>query len=73
MGILSGAVHLMVDVRQTGTGLTMPLLAGVPVTHQPVIWTDVSIWRIADGKIAEHWACRDDVGLLRQVGAWPPK
>jgi hypothetical protein len=21
--------------------------------------------------VVEHWACRDDVGLLRQVGAWP--
>jgi lactoylglutathione lyase len=59
----------------TGThqASTMPLLAGVPVTHQPVTWTYIHIWRIADGKIAEHWACRDDVGLLRQVGAWPPK
>ena len=59
----------------TGThqASTMPLLTGVPVTHQPVRSTYIHIWRIADGKIAEHWACRDDVGLLRQVGAWPPK
>jgi lactoylglutathione lyase len=54
-------------------GSTMPLLTGVPVTHKPVEWTYIHIWRIADGKIAEHWACRDDVGLLRQVGAWPAK
>jgi predicted ester cyclase len=51
----------------------MPLLAGVPVTNPPVTWTYIHIWRIADDKIAEHWACRDDVALLRQVGAWPPK
>jgi lactoylglutathione lyase len=60
-------------MRGTHQGSTMPLLAGVPVTHQPVEWTYIHIWRIADGKVAEHWACRDDVGLLRQVGAWPPK
>ncbi len=62
-------------ITLTGThqDSTMPLLAGVPVTHQPVTWTYIHIWRIADGKIAEHWACRDDVGLLRQVGAWPSK
>jgi lactoylglutathione lyase len=62
-------------ITLTGThqDSTMPLFAGVPVTHKPVIWTYIHIWRIADGKIAEHWACRDDVGLLRQVGAWPPK
>lgn len=62
-------------MTMTGThqASTMPLLAGVPVTHKPVAWTYIHIWRIADGKVAEHWACRDDVGLLRQVGAWPPK
>jgi hypothetical protein len=25
---------------------------------------------VADGSIVEHWACRDDVGLLAQVGGW---
>jgi lactoylglutathione lyase len=67
----------LVAHHMTMTGVhqdsTMPLLAGVPVTHEPVAWTYVHIWRIADGKVAEHWACRDDVGLLRQVGAWPAR
>ena len=27
--------------------------------------------RVADGKIAEHWAVRDDLGLMRQLGAMP--
>jgi lactoylglutathione lyase len=52
---------------------TMPLLAGVEVTNVDVAWTYIHIWRVANGQIVEHWACRDDVGLLRQVGAWPPK
>jgi hypothetical protein len=26
---------------------------------------------VADGSIVEHWACRDVVGLLAQVGGWP--
>jgi predicted SnoaL-like aldol condensation-catalyzing enzyme len=26
------------------------------------------IWRIADGRIAEHWGSRDDLGLLTQLG-----
>ncbi|MDQ3898225.1 MAG: ester cyclase, partial [Actinomycetota bacterium] len=29
------------------------------------------IWRVEDGKLVEHWACRDDLGLLHQLGAWP--
>jgi lactoylglutathione lyase len=51
---------------------TMPLLAGVKITDSDVTWTYVHIWRVVDSQVVEHWACRDDVGLLRQVGAWPP-
>jgi predicted ester cyclase len=50
---------------------TMPLLAGTEATA-PVAWTYIHIWRVVDGIVVEHWACRDDVGLLRQIGAWPP-
>ena len=32
----------------------------------------VYIWRIADGKIAEHWGSRDDLGLLQQIGLLRP-
>ena len=42
----------------------MPLLTGVPVTGRPVAWKFIHI--------AEERACHDDVGLLAQVGAWPP-
>jgi predicted ester cyclase len=32
----------------------------------------IHIFRIAEGKLAEHWATRDDLGLLDQVGGLPP-
>ena len=51
---------------------TMPLLAGTPVTDREVRWTYMHLWRVVDGQIVEHWACRDDLGLLAQIGAWPP-
>jgi predicted ester cyclase len=51
---------------------TMPLLTGVAVTGRQVTWRYIHIFRIADGQLAEHWAARDDVDLLRQLGAWPP-
>jgi len=51
---------------------TMPLLAGLPPTGAEIAWEFIHIWRVADGRIVEHWACRDDVGLLAQVGGWPP-
>jgi lactoylglutathione lyase len=50
---------------------TMPLLAGVSPTGKEIEWNFIHIWRVANEAIAEHWACRDDVGLLAQVGGWP--
>lgn len=64
------AAHHM-TIHGTHLASTMPLLAGVPVTGRPVAWTYMHLWRVADGQIVEHWACRDDVGLLAQIGAWP--
>jgi predicted ester cyclase len=63
-------VHMTLRGRHVAS--TMPLLSGVPVTHAEVAWTFIHIWRVQDGQIAEHWACRDDLGLLRQLGAWSP-
>jgi predicted ester cyclase len=45
----------------------MPLLADVAVCGRPAAWTFIHIWRVADGMIVEHWACRDDMGLLEQL------
>jgi len=64
------AMHLTLHGRHVGS--TMPLLAGVPVTGAEVAWEFQHLFRIEGGLIAEHWACRDDLGLLRQLGAWPP-
>jgi predicted SnoaL-like aldol condensation-catalyzing enzyme len=32
----------------------------------------VHVYRIAGGKICEHWALRDDISMLRQLGAIAP-
>ena len=53
----------------THRGSTMPLLTGTPVSGRPAAWTFIHIWRVVDGLIVEHWACRDDMGLLEQVRA----
>src|SRR5215470_5685239 len=65
-----GVDHMTLHGRHRDS--TMGLLAGTEVTGVPVQWTYIHIWRVVDGMVVEHWACRDDVGLLRQVGAWPP-
>jgi predicted ester cyclase len=62
-------VHLTMHGRHVAS--TMSLLAGLPPTGSDVAWDFIHIWRVADGSIVEHWACRDDVGLLAQIGGWP--
>ena len=56
-----------VTLHGTHRESTMPLLADTPVTGQPTAWTFIHIWRVADGMLVEHWACRDDMGLLEQL------
>lgn len=61
-----------VTVRGVHRASTMPLLTGTEPTGVDVFWTFIHIWRVVDDVIVEHWACRDDLGLLHQIGAWPP-
>lgn len=59
------AQHL--TLHGTHRASTMPLLADAPVCGRPAAWTFIHIWRVTDGMIVEHWACRDDLGLLEQL------
>ena len=56
-----------VTLHGTHRGSTMPLLVQEPVTGRQTAWTFIHIWRVVDGMIVEHWACRDDMGLLEQI------
>ena len=59
------AQHL--TLHGTHRASTMPLLADVSPSGRPAAWTFIHMWRVADGMIVEHWACRDDMGLLDQL------
>ncbi len=59
------AQHL--TLHGTHRASTMPLLAGTSASGRPTAWTFIHIWRVVDGMVVEHWACRDDSGLLEQV------
>ena len=56
-----------VTLHGTHRASTMPLLTDTPVLRQPAAWTFIHIWRVSDGMLVEHWACRDDMGLLEQL------
>jgi lactoylglutathione lyase len=32
-----------------------------------VDWEFIHLWRVVDGLIVEHWATRDDMGVLVQL------
>ena len=49
---------------------TGPLMGHEP-TGKPFAVRHIYIWRIAEGKIAEHWGTRDDLGMLGQLGLIP--
>jgi predicted ester cyclase len=54
---------------QTHTGVS---IFGVPAGSGKKIRTSgISIYRIANGKIVEHWGEMDLVGVLQQMGAMP--
>lgn len=46
---------------------------GFPATHRPFAARHVHVFRVADdGRLLEHWAVRDDLGLMRQAGLLGP-
>jgi steroid delta-isomerase-like uncharacterized protein len=45
---------------------------GMPPTGRTIRNPGIQIFRIANGRISESWALRDDLGVLRQLGHLPP-
>lgn len=56
-----------VAVRRTVTATHEGEFAGIPATGREVSWTGMTIYRIADGKIAEAWWSYDALGLMMQL------
>ena len=60
-----------VAVRGTMSGTHEGELLGIAPTGERVVVQQVHWFRVADGKVAEHWAVRDDLGMMRQLGVMP--
>jgi predicted ester cyclase len=54
--------------RVTMSGRQVAPMLGSEPTGREFSVRHVYIWRIAEGKIVEHWGSRDDLGLLQQLG-----
>ena len=61
----------IVASRWTMTGTHRGDFMGVPPTGQQITMKGIDFSRVVDGKIAEHWAQFDAIGVMQQIGAMP--
>jgi steroid delta-isomerase-like uncharacterized protein len=57
-----------IRLRGTNSGPLRFARMPLPATGRTIDSEAIHIFRVADGKIAELWAQRDEVGMLRQLG-----
>ena len=57
-----------VATRKTFRGTHQGEFMGIPPTGQRVSIGLIDIVRIADGKVVEHWAIGDNLGMMQQLG-----
>ena len=62
----------MVAVRFTGTGTHEAEYNGIAPTEKEIQLSGMRFCRFDDGKIAEVWGQRDDLGVLVQLGVVEP-
>jgi len=60
-----------VVMQTTMSGTHQRPFWGIAPTGRRFAQRHVHGFRIADGKVVEHWAVRDDLGFLQQLGAAP--
>jgi steroid delta-isomerase-like uncharacterized protein len=58
-----------VVARATGQGTHRGEYMGIPPTGKVVKVSWIAIYRVANGKLAEHWQHIDELGLRQQLGA----
>jgi predicted ester cyclase len=59
------AVRLTAHARQDGQFM------GLPPSGREYTISETHIFRVSDGKVAEHWVNADMLGLMQQLGALP--
>ena len=58
-----------VVARATGQGTHRGEYMGIPPTGKVVKVSWIAIYRVTNGKLAEHWQNIDELGLRQQLGA----
>jgi predicted ester cyclase len=65
--VIAEGEKVLVRLRVKGTH--GGALMGLPATGKPIDIGVMDLFQIRDGKLIEHWALLDNLGLLRQIGA----
>ncbi len=60
-----------VVVRATFSGTQTGSLMGFPPTGKYCTQSQISIFRLVNGKVSEYWFNADDLGMMRQLGLLP--
>jgi steroid delta-isomerase-like uncharacterized protein len=60
-----------VMVRTTFSGTHQGPFMGIPPTGKRFSQQQIHVVRIVDGKATEHWAVRDDISMMQQLGVLP--
>jgi predicted ester cyclase len=66
-GLIVGDGHAIARVRFRG--LHVGRYAQLDPCGRSLEWDEIHIWRLEAGRLAEHWACRDDLAALCRAGA----
>jgi predicted ester cyclase len=57
--------------RLSATGTMKGDFMGIPATGKRANWTEIHIGRGVNGRLTEHWALVDQLGMLVQLGIVP--
>ena len=57
--------------RASASGTMKADFLGMPATGKSASWSEIHIVRVKNGKIVEHWASVDQLGMLQQLGLAP--
>jgi steroid delta-isomerase-like uncharacterized protein len=60
-----------VAVRLTSSATVVDEFMGVPAAGKQYSIGEIHLFRVADGRIVEHWHQHDALGLMKQLGAMP--
>jgi predicted ester cyclase len=60
-----------VVARLTMSGTHQGEFAAIPPTGKRVTMRAIDVWRLRNGKCAEHWLEMDNLGLMQQLGMIP--